>query len=53
MSDTVAVDIPYVRQNDPTSNRMCGAAALCMVYRAFGVACTQDEVWPLVTSPNA
>ena len=27
---------------------MCGAAALCMVYRSFGVACTQADVWHAV-----
>src|SRR5262249_17851428 len=44
MPDTITGDIPYERQSEPTSNRMCGAAALCMVYRSFGVACTQAEL---------
>lgn len=53
MSDTVAVDIPYERQNDPTSNRMCGAAALCMVYRSFGMSASQAELAPRLREPGA
>jgi hypothetical protein len=32
--------IPYEKQDDPKSNRMCGAACLAMVYRSFSA---QDE----------
>jgi hypothetical protein len=50
---TATDEIPYERQSDPTSNRMCGAAALCMVYRSFGVACSQSEVAAKVVKPTA
>lgn len=30
--------IPYEKQDDPKSNRMCGAACLAMVYRSFSGA---------------
>jgi hypothetical protein len=33
---------PYERQEN---GWRCGAAALCMVYRSFGIACVQAEVW--------
>jgi hypothetical protein len=46
MPDSTAVRIPYERQIDPTSNRMCGAAALSMVYRSFGMTASQLELAP-------
>src|SRR5262249_44289691 len=36
-----------------TSNRMCGAAALCMVYRSFGLRATQAELAPRLRGPGA
>lgn len=39
------VDIPYERQHDGSSDRMCGAASLCMIYRSFQLECGQDQVW--------
>ena len=48
MVETEVAAIPYERQQDADGNRMCGAAALCMVYRSFGVECTQAEVWQAV-----
>ncbi len=51
MPDITALDIPYERQTDPMSNRMCGAAALCMVYRSFGISCSQAEVAAGLTGP--
>ena len=36
--------IPYEQQSDPKTNRMCGAAALRMVYRSFGDAPETDTV---------
>ena len=48
MVETELAAIPYERQEDVDGNRMCGAAALCMVYRSFGVACTQADVWHAV-----
>jgi hypothetical protein len=49
MADKLAAHIPYERQQDPMSNRMCGPAALCMVYRSFGIDCSQAELAPKVT----
>jgi ribosomal protein L40E len=48
MVETEVAAIPYERQQDADGNRMCGAAALCMVYRSFGVACAQADVWHAV-----
>src|SRR5262245_38178821 len=42
------LDVPYESQED---NWMCGAAALCMVLRSFGVSTTQGEVWSHIKSP--
>jgi hypothetical protein len=53
LPDIAALNIPYERQTDPTSNRMCGAAALCMVYRSFGMSCSQAELGARLTSPGA
>jgi hypothetical protein len=47
------LQLPYERQANSVSARACGAAALCMVYRSFGVACSQEEVWPDVVLPDA
>jgi hypothetical protein len=42
----MTVVIPYERQEDLASGRrLCGAAALRMVYRSFGADCTQSEIW--------
>lgn len=38
-------DLPYEKQEDTPTNRKCGAASLCMVYRSFGMDCTQADVW--------
>src|SRR5437762_197108 len=43
MADGIAV--PYEKQQ---GDHTCGAAALCMVYRAFGIECTQTEIWERV-----
>ncbi|MEI4861631.1 hypothetical protein Q8G41_29010, partial [Klebsiella pneumoniae] len=47
------LEVPYERQVNTLSPRMCGAAALCMVYRSFGVVCSQEEVWPALVAPSA
>lgn len=39
--------IPFERQQD---RRRCGAAALSMVFRAFGNPASQDEIWPQVST---
>jgi hypothetical protein len=44
------LELPYERQVNTLSPRMCGAAALCMVYRSFGLACSQEEVWPAIAA---
>src|SRR5262249_52843482 len=41
-------EIPYEPQRKVPDARMCGAAALCMVYRSFGIPCEQIEVWEQV-----
>src|ERR1051326_5901838 len=42
--------IPYESQKLP---RMCGAAALSMVYRSLGLDVYQDEIWPHIIGKNA
>ena len=44
--------LPYEKQETALSSRMCGAAALCMVYRSFGLACSQAAVWPTIATPR-
>lgn len=41
------LSIPYEAQERPDG---CAAAALAMVYRSFGIACAQAELWPRVTA---
>jgi hypothetical protein len=50
MAVPVRLDLPYERQG--LSTGMCGAAALCMVYRSFDVICSQDEVWPTIAASS-
>jgi hypothetical protein len=38
--------IRYQKQLDLPGNRMCGAAALCMVYDSLGIKTSQQEIWP-------
>lgn len=52
MSATQNPIIPYEKQADPRANRMCGAAALSMVYRSFGQEITQAELWPKIARNN-
>ncbi|HEX4130397.1 MAG TPA: papain-like cysteine protease family protein [Pirellulales bacterium] len=49
MAVAAHLDLPYERQAHST--HMCGAAALCMVYRSFGMTCSQDEIWPAIAAP--
>lgn len=46
MSELPRSAIPYEKQQQQLS---CGAAALCMLYRSFGHACTQADVWQSVS----
>lgn len=39
------INIPFEKQEETYLNRMCGAAALVMVYRSFGLTVTQSEIW--------
>jgi hypothetical protein len=47
------MDLIFEKQEDAPGRRMCGAAALCMVYRSFGADVKQQEVWPTVSRPNS
>jgi len=44
--------VPFEKQLRSHSSRMCGAAALCMVYRSLGVACTQQQIWEQIARPD-
>ena len=37
---------------DPPAPRGCGAACLSMVYKSFGMAIPEAEIWPLIAKPN-
>jgi hypothetical protein len=52
MAVPARLELPYERQVNTLSPRMCGAAALCMVYRSFGVVCSQEEVWPAIAAQS-
>ena len=52
MSSSESVTIPYERQEDPQTNRLCGAAALSMAYRSFGKTVTQADIWPRIARHN-
>jgi hypothetical protein len=52
MTETQSPTIPYERQSDPESDRMCGAASLSMVYRSFGRTVPQSEIWPKISKQN-
>jgi hypothetical protein len=44
--------IPYVKQADPETSRMCGAASLAMVYGSFSKEVSQAEIWPKIAKVN-
>lgn len=46
-------NIPYEKQEEAHLNRMCGAAALAMVYRSFGLTVTQSEIWSGISTPDS
>jgi len=52
MSESATIAIPYEKQADFPANRMCGAAALSMVYASFGKPVPQAEVWPKISKHN-
>jgi len=41
----------YERQIPSPTERRCGAAALCMVLRDFGVEVSQEEIWDEIKTP--
>jgi hypothetical protein len=52
MSDVPSLAIPYEKQVDLQNGRMCGAAALSMVYRSYAKSVAQAEVWPHIAKHN-
>jgi hypothetical protein len=44
--------IRYQKQLDMPGNRMCGAAALCMVYDSFRMKTSQLEIWPRISKSD-
>src|SRR5271169_808234 len=50
--NVVPAVIPYEKQTDPKTSRMCGAACLSMVYRSFGKEVPQAEIWPAIAKVN-
>src|SRR5512140_3387987 len=52
MSAGEASTIPYERQEDLQTNRMCGAASLSMIYRSFGETVPQAEIWSRISKHN-
>jgi len=45
--------INYQKQLDVPGNRMCGAAALWMVYDSFGIRTSQQDIWPRISVPDS
>jgi hypothetical protein len=52
MNATRNVTIPYERQSEPETGRMCGSACLSMVYRSLGKEIPQMQIWPSIAKPN-
>ena len=44
--------IPFEKQHPAEGHRMCGAAALSMVYRSLDMSCSQQEAWGEVARPD-
>ena len=49
---TAPATIPYEKQGDSQTSRMCGAACLSMVYRSLGKVTPQAEIWPVIAKQN-
>jgi len=49
---TASWTIPYEKQADPQTSRMCGAACLSMVYRSFGKDIPQAGIWQAIAKVN-
>jgi hypothetical protein len=52
MSEISTATFPYEKQGDFPANRMCGAAALSMVYGSFAKPISQAELWKAVSKHN-
>ena len=53
MTHPAPVEIPFEKQQPGRSRRMCGAAALCMVYRSLGVRrVSQQGLWEQIARPD-
>lgn len=46
------MDIPFEAQLRSPGQRMCGAAALAMVYHSLGLRCAQADIWQHVAWPD-
>ena len=44
--------IPYEKQSEKLTGRVCGAACLSMVYRSLGKPAEQTEIWPVIAKAN-
>ena len=42
--------IPYEEQRDKSTNRMCGAASLSMVFKSFDISLDQADIWQEVST---
>jgi hypothetical protein len=45
--------IPFEEQNNLEGQRTCGAAALNMVYKSFGITLPQAAIWRVISLPDA
>jgi hypothetical protein len=45
--------IPFEAQINRNGQRTCGAAALNMVYKSFGIALPQEAIWRVISMPDA
>lgn len=46
------IALPQEKHSDTPTYRGCGAACLSMVYKSFGKAIPEAEIWPLIAKPN-
>jgi hypothetical protein len=53
MTRLATLAIPFEKQLPSRSSRMCGAAALCMVYRSLGVESSQHRLWEQIARPDS
>jgi hypothetical protein len=53
MADGREVTLAYEQQQSADRQRMCGAAALSMIYRSLGTPVAQAELWGNIARPDA